>query len=453
MQSATTGVGVSKGLAAALAAVVAALSISGSGLGRGMEAAGAPHAPSLRLCLERIHHVCLAPADVRAAYGVDALLRRGVTGKGRAIAIVVSFGSPTIQTDLRAFDAAFGLPDPQLQIVTPLGTRHPNNTGWAGETTLDVEWAHAIAPGARIVLLESPVDETEGTQGLPEFLSLERYAVQHHLADVISQSWDATEDTLFDPAGRAVVARFHAFYADAARRGVTAVAASGDEGTTGPELSGSHTYPYPTVQYPASDPYVLGIGGTRLAFDTQGRLTGEVAWAGSGGGLSKLFPEPAYQRGLPSATQRLLGGRRGVPDVALDAAKESPVLVYQNGKWTLASGTSAAAPQWAGLIALADDAAGHDLGLVTPALYRLAASPRYGSALRDITSGSLDGPVRRRAGGPALPRSAGPGWDIATGLGSPRADGLVQALVGSRESGVGSRESPVVGCTISSTDY
>jgi len=388
--------------------------------------------PSLLECLARIHRPCLAPAQIRAAYGIDTLSRRGITGKGRTIAIVVSFGSPTLRADVHAFDAAFGLPDPQLQILAPLGTHRPLDAGWVGETTLDVEWAHAVAPDARLVVLESPVDETEGVQGLPEFLTLERDVLRRHLADVISQSWDATENTLFDAAGRAIVARFHALYADAARQGVTVLAASGDDGTTGPDLSVKNLYPYPVAQYPASDPYVLAIGGTRLLYSAGGRLSGETAWTGSGGGVSKLFPEPSYQRALPPAAQRLLGGRRGVPDVSYDAAAESPVLVLQNGKWGLAAGTSAAAPQWAGLIALADQAAGHDLGLVNTALYRLAASPRYSAVLRDITSGRIAGPTHGPGEGVVLPPVAGPGWDIPTGLGSPRADGLVRALVASR---------------------
>jgi len=388
--------------------------------------------PSLLECLARIHRPCLAPAQIRAAYGIDTLSRRGITGKGCTIAIVVSFGSPTLRADVHIFDAAFGLPDPQLQILAPLGTRHPPDTGWVGETTLDVEWAHAVAPDARLVVLESPVDETEGVQGLPEFLTLERYVLQHHLADVISQSWDATENTLFDAAGRAIVARLHTLYADAARQGVTVLAASGDDGTTGPGLSVKNMYPYPVTQYPASDPYVLAVGGTRLLYSADGRLGGETAWTGSGGGVSALFPEPSYQRALPPATQRLLGGRRGVPDVSYDAAAESPVLVLQDGKWGLAAGTSAAAPQWAGLIALADQAAGRDLGLVNTTLYRLAASPRYSSVLRDITSGRSAGPTRGPGAAVALSPVAGPGWDIPTGLGSPRADGLVRALVVSR---------------------
>jgi subtilase family serine protease len=137
-----------------------------------------------------------------------------------------------------------------------------------------VEWAHAIAPDARIVVLESPVDETEGVQGLPEFLQLERYALRHHLVDVFTQSWAATEDTLFDARGRAMVAQLHRFYADAAAQGVTVVAASGDDGAAGPELSLKKMFPYPVVGYPASDPLVLAVGGTRLRVGLDGRVPG-----------------------------------------------------------------------------------------------------------------------------------------------------------------------------------
>ena len=385
--------------------------------------------PTLLECFLRAHRPCLTPAEVRAAYGIDDLLRRGITGAGRTIAIVVSFGSPTLRADLQAFDRAFGLPDPHLEIVAPLGARHPHNSGWVGETTLDVEWAHAIAPRARIVVLESPVDETEGVQGLPEFLQLERYALHHHRVDVFSQSWAATEDTLFDPRGRAMVAQFHRFYADAAAKGVTVVAASGDDGAAGPELSLSHMFPYPVVGYPASDPLVLAVGGTRLKVGLDGHVHGETTWTGSGGGVSKFFPEPAYQRGLPAAAQRLLRGHRGLPDVAYNSALESPLLVYHAGRWTLVAGTSAAAPQWAGLVALADCLAGHDLGSINAALYHLAASPRYRADLRDITTGGIVGPKRGGSGTGGIVFRAGPGWDAATGLGSPRAASLIPDLV------------------------
>lgn len=380
--------------------------------------------PSLRFCLAHVKVACLNPAQMRAIYGVDSVIQQGDTGKGRTIAIVDSFGSPTIVSDLHAFDRAFGLPDPQLTVLAPLGVKHPADTGWVAETTLDVEWAHAVAPGARIVLLESPVDETEGVQGLPEFLKLERYALAHRLADVISQSWAATEDTLFDSAGRQIVAQFHQFYAEAARRGVTVVTASGDGGTAGLDLSLRHAYPYRTVQWPASEPLVLGVGGTSLTVDPNGRLKNEVAWSGSGGGLSKFYSTPAYQMSLPTAERQILNGRRGVPDVAYNASNDSPVLIYIAGHWRVVGGTSAATPQWAGVIALADQRAGRDLGSVNASLYRLASSSSSRNVFRDITVGSISGPDSMLKG-----YSAGIGWDAATGLGAPRAAALIPALV------------------------
>jgi subtilase family serine protease len=385
--------------------------------------------PTMADCLNRFHRICLAPAQIYAAYGIDAVLRSGSKGQGRTIAIIDSFGSPTLRADLHAFDAAFGLPDPRLTILAPLGDVHPRRSGWAAETTLDVEWAHAIAPAARIVLLESPVAETEGAQGLPEFLTLERYALQQHLADVISQSWGATEDTLGNAAGRRIVAQFHQFYADATARGVTLVAGSGDEGAAGIDTSLTHVFPGRAVGYPASDPLVLAVGGTRLTVSAGGHIEGETAWAGSGGGISKLFAEPAYQRMLPAPVQRLLAGKRGLPDVAYNAAGASPVLIYLSGKWTVAAGTSAAAPQWAGLVALADSMAGRDLGLITPALYHIAQSPRYAVDLRDITTGHSVGPIQggRHLGGVGF--RATPGWDAVTGLGSPRAAALIPDLI------------------------
>ncbi|HEX8918535.1 MAG TPA: S53 family peptidase [Chloroflexota bacterium] len=381
--------------------------------------------PPLPACLTAvIGTACLGPAQMRQVYGVDSLLRHGITGRGKTIAIIVSFGSPTIRQDLHTFDREFSLPDPQLDIRAPLGTGKDTDPGWMGETTLDVEWAHAMAPGARILLLTSPVDETEGLQGVPQFFSLEQYAVQHG-ADVISQSWAATEDTLLDAKGRAMVAKFHRFYQDATSRGVTVLGASGDGGTQGLDLSLKKVFPYRTVQWPASDPLVLAVGGTQLARSISG-WGGEIAWPGSGGGFSKLYGEPSYQRSLPAATQRALHGQRGLPDVALDAAKQSPFLLYRE-RWILAGGTSASTPVWAGLIALADSEAKHDLGSINAPLYRLAASSRYHRDFHDVTSGSiLDPPSLESTGGPL---HAAPGWDPATGLGSPHAASLLSDLV------------------------
>lgn len=380
-------------------------------------------------CANSASQSCLTPTRLRAAYAIDPLLHRGITGKGRTIAIVVSYGSLTLRADLHAFDRAFGLTDPQLDMLAPLGPVHAADPGWAGETTLDVEWAHVVAPAAHLIVLESPVNETEGVRGLPEFLAVERYALQHGLVDVISQSWGATENTLFTATGRRLVAQFHRFYADAAARGVTVVCASGDDGAAGSTLSLSRLFPYPVVQFPADDPLVLAVGGTRLDVDPHGRARDETAWIGSGGGVSKIYQEPSYQEPLPAAMQRLLAGRRGLPDVAYNAAPQSPFPVYQKGRWTLASGTSAAAPQWAALIALADQAAGHDLGSINADLYQLAISPRYHMDLRDIGSGGIAGPKRDGSGTTGIAFRAGRGWDAATGWGSPRAAALLFDLI------------------------
>ena len=139
---------------------------------------------------------CYTPHQFQEIYGVDGLLKQGFTGKGQTVVDIVSFGSPTLQQDMNVFDQQFGLPPIQLQIIAPLGTKPFNPSdkdmvGWAGETTLDVQIIHAIAPGANIVVLTSPVAETEGTVGLPEFLQLEQYAIDHHLGNIISQSWGA----------------------------------------------------------------------------------------------------------------------------------------------------------------------------------------------------------------------------------------------------------------------
>jgi subtilase family serine protease len=158
--------------------------------------------------------------------------------------IIDSFGSPRIGQDVKTFDAGYGLPDPpSLTVLAPLGTvpfdpTNSDQVGWAFETTLDVEWAHALSPGANIVLLTSPVSETEGVQGLPQFLFLENYALAHNLGKIISQSWGTTENTLFDSAGQKVITNFENFYRAAAQRSVTVLASAGDSGSSNVELMG-----------------------------------------------------------------------------------------------------------------------------------------------------------------------------------------------------------------------
>jgi subtilase family serine protease len=372
-------------------------------------------------------HRCYSPSEIRSFYGVDKLISAGTTGKGRTIAIVVSYGSPTLSQDLHDFDSAFGLPDPKLTVVSPLGQAQPNTPegkGWLPETSLDVEWAHAIAPEANILVLTSPVNETEGVQGLPQFLKLLRYA-QRHGADVISQSWAATEETLMTKKGRAIVAQLHSFYAGATKQGISLVTASGDSGTAGLTDDLKNFYPYRVAQYPASDPYVLTVGGTTLSLGTDGARN-EVVWPNGGGGVSKFFPEPAFQKKLRSQIQSVLKGHRGYPDVAYNGSNESPIPVLLNGQWGSVSGTSAGTPQWAGILALADSAAGKRLGDVHAALYAIARSSRYHADFHDITSGSIKDPPGLAS---QVPFRATAGWDFTSGLGSPNAANLVPDLV------------------------
>src|SRR6266496_2931485 len=176
---------------------------------------------------------CYTPHALRVAYGLEALTEQGFTGKGQTIIDIVSFGSPTLQQDIDVFDRQFGLPPITIRVIAPLGTArfNPNNSdmnGWAGETELDVEIIHAIAPDAGIVVMTSPVFETEGVIGLPEFLKLEQYAIDHHLGSIISQSWGASEATLADSAGQQLVKTYSNFYKRiTTQEGFTVVSGSG----------------------------------------------------------------------------------------------------------------------------------------------------------------------------------------------------------------------------------
>lgn len=415
------------------AATLLVLALSWSDTAHGHRSATAPQpVPTAAQCRSLFSSPCLTPAHVRQYYDLPPLLQRGVTGRGRTIAVVECFGSPTLRADLHRFDQAFGLPEPPLSIVAPLGPNQPDTAQdvaiGAQETTLDVEWAHVLAPGARIVVLVSPVFETQGVQGMPQFLQLERYALAHHLADVLSQSWGTAEATLLDGPGRALVAQFHQFYAQAAARGVTVTAASGDNGASGYNTANTRMLPGRVVNFPPDDPLVLAVGGTTLSFS--GTHGSEVAWSLSGGGRSKTYAGPPYQRGLAPALLALLQRRRGLPDVAFDAdGLTSPVLYYFQGAWGTDGGTSLGAPAWAGIVALADQAAGHDLGSVNAALYRIAASARYGRDFHDIVRGGNYTTLTFSGSTPDQPAfRAGIGWDAVTGLGTPRIANLVADL-------------------------
>ena len=213
--------------------------------------------PTTADCEQLYKVACYVPGQIRRAYNIPALYEQGVTGRGTTIVIVDSFGSPTIRQDLAFFDKTFGLPAPPgFTIIRPAGTvprYDPNNSdmvGWAGETTLDVEYAHVIAPGARILLAETPVSENEGTHGFPQIVAAETYVIRHHLGDVISQSFSATEQTF--PSAAAVRA-LRGAYQLAARNRVTVLAASGDSGPADVKRDGTTYYPFPVTSWPGSD--------------------------------------------------------------------------------------------------------------------------------------------------------------------------------------------------------
>lgn len=378
---------------------------------------------------------CQTPHSLRVAYGVESLTEHGYTGKGQTVVDIVSFGSPTLQKDMDVFDQQFGLPPITLQIISPINEKEydPNGdkAGWVTETTLDVEMIHAIAPDAGIVVLTSPVAETEGTVGLPEFRQLIQYSIDHHLGNIIANSWGASEVTLNNPAGQQEIQQWTPILQKATtQQGITFFGASGDNGATDyKDLKAQNLSPTATTSFVDDEPWVTSCGGTSLLQGGANRR--EVAWNMSGGGFSAFFPTPSYQQTLPASVQSLLNNRRGVPDVAADADPNTAMAIYQSGQWTMIGGTSASAPLWAGIGAIANQMAGHPLGFINPGLYKIAASSAYAQAFHDITAGNNsvdDGKVKVKG------YSAVPGWDPITGLGTPNAAVLLPALISALKS-------------------
>jgi subtilase family serine protease len=377
------------------------------------------------------------PAQIRAAYSLGPLLHKGITGTGESIVIVDSFGSPTIRHDLKVFDRQFKIAPPRsLTIIHPAGPIPPfklNETrvGWAQETTLDVEWAHAMAPRARIVLVETPVSENEGRSGFPQIVRAEQYVLAHKLGGVISQSFGATEETF--PKGS--IRPLRAAYVEAAQRAhnVTVVSASGDAGATDFHNDLTTFYTKPVTSWPASDPLVTAVGGLNLRLDRSGhRTAADEVWndpgfpSAGGGGKSAIFRRPAYQ----NADAATVGRHRGVPDISMSASCSHPVTIYQSfaGKgWQNICGTSEATPMFAGIIALADQVAGHWLGPINARLYKLAAMRRSGIA--DITRGNNTVSFQQNGKTYTVHGwNAVHGYDLASGLGTVNASVFVHKL-------------------------
>jgi subtilase family serine protease len=387
--------------------------------------------------------VCFSPLQMQRAYGFDKNYQHGLTGSGRTIVIIDAYQNPFLATDLAAFDGVFGLPAPSLTQVapdglTPFDATDATQVNWSGEIALDVEYAHAMAPGAAIALVLAKSGDDA------DIISATRYAVVHDLGDVISQSFGEGETCMTT----ANLDAQHAVFIDANANGITLIASSGDSGAAQPGCAPADP-DFKSASTPASDPLVTGVGGTNLQADKLGNYTSERAWADafttdaagnaicyppstagcSGGGFSSLFERPTYQSGVG----RIPSTARGVPDVAYNAGVDGGVLVHWGvGNslfgldptdptiYFLFGGTSAGSPAWAALVAIADQAAGHRLGNINPLLYSMAGTIGTGS-IRDVTRGNnnFDDIVGD---------DAGPGWDPVTGLGSPDAQILVNAL-------------------------
>jgi subtilase family serine protease len=435
---------------------------------------------------------CFSPQALYAAYNITPLHDAGLTGKGRTIAVVDSYGSDTMAHDLHVFNNAFGLQHmcgeegvtcqsgmprfSELSLQGSPATKAPpsksNGTGqedksaWALEVALDVEMAHAMAPGANILLVHTPTAETLGVQGLPQMMAAEKYVVEHHLADVISQSFGTAEGAF---GSKQSLLNLRDAFKEADANGVTIVASTGDTGSANdkktPVGQGGTTLAGSTVGWPASDPLVTAVGGTSLCTSAEvdrnaGRVADhvnppavcqkttqdEVAWGdlargiGTGGGFSDVFARPSWQSVLPAGSTPIPASSRGLPDISMHADPLTGALVYLSlppdglsgmncggtpcsTGWYDIGGTSLSSPEWAGLVAIAAQIKGHGLGLINDDLYGLAADPAtYAEDFHDITEGT-------NAVNPDVPGyNAGPGWDPTTGLGTPNAANLIPDL-------------------------
>ena len=338
----------------------------------------------------------VTPAQIRQAYGVNQLANfpgnLPANGQGQTIAIVDAAGDPNIKTDLQAFDAQYNLPAPPSFKVVDLGdcTTSPD-PNWGTETALDVEWAHVVAPGANILLVQTQSGnllQAEQPSAGPGLLDGVLYAREQPGVSVVSMSWTAPEflgENSFDSY----------FALGPSDPGVTFVTAAGNNG--------------PPANWPASAPDVVSVGGTTLQTESNGSYHSELAWSGSGGGISLYETEPSYQYGVQGT------GVRTTPDVAYNGDPNTGFPVYVNSAWLAepVGGTSAGTPQWAGIIAIADEgrAARHESALRSAVadLYQLPATDFH-----DIANGA-----------------AMPGYNLATGRGTPYVNRIVPGLVNS----------------------
>jgi subtilase family serine protease len=383
-------------------------------------------------CLTVTSPACYSPAQVRVAYGIQPLTERGITGRGETVVLPEIADSPgetpsDIRQDLARYDSKFGLPAVNLQVDAALAPgSHPFEA--SGEYAGDVEIVHAVAPQAAIRVILIPGNNNNVPAGVKDYATALRMAAA--LGGIVGLT-NSVRESCLDSEETAML--HSALQFDQAHH-VTVAESSGDFGAAGNPCT---TTPAPGrgVDFPASDPLALSVGGTSLdANHRTGAYIGETVWnrpdpaegfiSGSGGGFSSEFARPDYQDGVPG-----IGARRGVPDVSADADQDAGIVFGEvfDGTFFIApaGGTSASAPFWAGIVALADQYAGRHLGFVNPAIYRVGRSAHYHRAFHDVTKGNntvKSGPFTIKG------FNATRGWDPVTGWGSPDAQVLIPLL-------------------------
>ncbi len=350
------------------------------------------------------------PAEITAAYDLSGLMLPTLSGgsvkgdgTGQTIALIEVYHDPNIQASLNGFDAQYGLPNINLDVINLAGSA--TDSGWSGEESLDVEWAHAIAPGAAIDVVEAAPGENS-SQAFSDLLSAIETASAIKGVSVVSMSLGESEftgessiDSIFSVAG------------------VTFVASSGDQGV---------------VEWPSVSPNVLAVGGTTLQLSSTLGYGSELGWAGTGGGVSTGETEPSYQDGFQST------GKRSTPDVSFDANPATGVSTYfippnQNtgsGQWGVVGGTSVGAPAWAGIIAIADQ--GRELlgeSVLTGATQTLPAI--YALPAGDFHKVSVDSAVGYGSTNLAINTA---NYNTQTGLGTPIGSAVIDGLIGVSDS-------------------
>ncbi len=386
---------------------------------------------------------CSTARQLQEAYDLKPLYAKGLDGSGTTIVVLAITTSPTLVHDLAVFDKASHLEPPSIRMVSTNGKKAQFNAALSegrGELTLDVEAAHTIAPEAKIVVLVAPLTAITSNASDVAWQALAvHYVAQHRLGQVITSSLGSVGEA---GLGASTIEQLHKDYLYAAGRNITVVQASGDFGASSRE-PGVGDFAERMRGYPASDPLVTAVGGTRLHLDASGnRISPDTVFndpsssfndlssssanlrLASGGGLSTVFTRPSYQ----NAVESVVGDHRGGPDVSMSGDLYGGLEVYFGG-WGDAGGTSEAAPLFAGIAAIADQAAGRSLGALNTYLYRAYQLPGHGG-LVPVTSGDTTVTVNSASGTPVpVPGyDATPGYNLATGLGTVDAAKLIRSV-------------------------